>query len=82
MPVAHLKRGQPVSNITIVIYRLIARLTVPCSATNLMRCSDEDESSHTDTDEEIWKAVELSHLKPFVTQELKDGLMHNASEGG
>jgi hypothetical protein len=34
------------------------------------------------TDEEIWKALELSHLKPFVKRELKEGLLHNVAEGG
>lgn len=33
------------------------------------------------SDENIWKALELSHLKEFVAS-LPTGLMHNISEGG
>lgn len=32
-------------------------------------------------DEDLWKALELSHLKAHVTS-LPDGLMHNIAEGG
>uniref|UniRef100_A0A8C9FFD1 Canalicular multispecific organic anion transporter 1 n=1 Tax=Pavo cristatus TaxID=9049 RepID=A0A8C9FFD1_PAVCR len=33
------------------------------------------------TDEEVWKALELAHLKAYV-QELPERLQHNVSEGG
>uniref|UniRef100_A0A669PUM0 ATP binding cassette subfamily C member 2 n=1 Tax=Phasianus colchicus TaxID=9054 RepID=A0A669PUM0_PHACC len=33
------------------------------------------------TDEEVWKALELAHLKPYV-QELPERLQHIVSEGG
>lgn len=33
------------------------------------------------TDDQLWKAIELSHLKKFVS-ELPDGLMHECGEGG
>ncbi|XP_067995695.1 ATP-binding cassette sub-family C member 2 isoform X1 [Melanerpes formicivorus] len=33
------------------------------------------------TDEEVWKALELAHLKKYV-QELPEGLLHFVSEGG
>ena len=33
------------------------------------------------TDEEVWKALELSHLKSFV-KGLPQGLQHPVSEGG
>ncbi|NXC71271.1 MRP2 protein, partial [Anhinga anhinga] len=33
------------------------------------------------TDEEVWKALELAHLKTYV-QELPEGLLHLVSEGG
>ncbi|NXE03591.1 MRP2 protein, partial [Lophotis ruficrista] len=33
------------------------------------------------TDEEVWKALELAHLKPYV-QGLPEGLLHLVSEGG
>lgn len=33
------------------------------------------------TDEEIWKALELAHLKKYV-QDLPEGLVHLVSEGG
>ncbi|NWX40221.1 MRP2 protein, partial [Steatornis caripensis] len=33
------------------------------------------------TDEEVWKALELAHLKTYV-QELPEGLLHIVSEGG
>ena len=33
------------------------------------------------TDEELWKALELSHLKNFVSG-LEQGLVHPVSEGG
>ncbi|NWS71615.1 MRP2 protein, partial [Crotophaga sulcirostris] len=33
------------------------------------------------TDEEIWKALELAHLKTYV-QDLPEGLLHLVSEGG
>ncbi|XP_044154092.1 ATP-binding cassette sub-family C member 2-like [Bufo gargarizans] len=33
------------------------------------------------TDEEVWKALELSHLKPFV-EELQEKLFYEVSEGG
>ncbi|KAM8806261.1 ATP-binding cassette sub-family C member 2 [Eudromia elegans] len=32
-------------------------------------------------DEEVWKALELAHLKTYV-QELPEGLLHRVSEGG
>nr|XP_025966921.1 canalicular multispecific organic anion transporter 1 [Dromaius novaehollandiae] len=32
-------------------------------------------------DKEVWKALELAHLKPFV-QDLPEGLFHPVSEGG
>jgi len=33
------------------------------------------------SDEEIWRALEHAHLKPFVSS-LPDGLLHECSEGG
>lgn len=33
------------------------------------------------TDEEVWKALELAHLKAYV-QELPERLQHVVSEGG
>ena len=33
------------------------------------------------TDEELWKALEVSHLKSFVS-ETNDGLQHKVIEGG
>lgn len=33
------------------------------------------------TDEEVWKALELAHLKTYV-QALPEGLLHLVSEGG
>jgi ABC-type multidrug transport system fused ATPase/permease subunit len=33
------------------------------------------------TDEEIWTALEQSHLKPYVST-LAEGLMHEVAEGG
>lgn len=33
------------------------------------------------SDEEVWKALELAHLKAYV-QGLPEGLMHLVSEGG
>lgn len=33
------------------------------------------------TDEEVWRALELAHLKPFI-QQLARGLDHEVSEGG
>ncbi|XP_069720119.1 ATP-binding cassette sub-family C member 2 [Phaenicophaeus curvirostris] len=33
------------------------------------------------TDEEVWKALELAHLKTYI-QELPEGLLHLVSEGG
>lgn len=33
------------------------------------------------TDEEVWKVLELSHLKDFVSG-LQEGLYHEVSEGG
>ncbi|XP_066179868.1 ATP-binding cassette sub-family C member 2 isoform X2 [Sylvia atricapilla] len=33
------------------------------------------------SDEEVWKALELAHLKPYV-QALPEGLLHLVSEGG
>lgn len=33
------------------------------------------------TDEELWKALEVSHLKNFVSG-LDDGLQHAVAEGG
>lgn len=32
-------------------------------------------------DEELWKALEVSHLKSFVSG-LSDGLQHKITEGG
>jgi len=32
-------------------------------------------------DEEVWKALELAHLKTYV-QDLPEGLLHVVSEGG
>lgn len=33
------------------------------------------------SDEELWKALEVSHLKSFVSG-LSDGLQHKITEGG
>ena len=33
------------------------------------------------SDEELWKALEVSHLKRFVSG-LSDGLQHKITEGG
>ena len=33
------------------------------------------------SDDEIWRALEHAHLKPFVSS-LPDGLLHECSEGG
>jgi len=33
------------------------------------------------TDEQIWSALEISHLKEFVSS-LKDGLLSEVAEGG
>ena len=33
------------------------------------------------TDEEVWKALELAHLKTYV-KDLPEGLLHVVSEGG
>ncbi|GAB6029962.1 Multidrug resistance-associated protein 1 [Chamberlinius hualienensis] len=36
---------------------------------------------NANTDEEIWTALDMAHLKPFITT-LPDGLKHEISEGG
>ena len=34
------------------------------------------------SDAELWKALELSHLKPYIEKQLSKGLEHDVSEGG
>ena len=34
------------------------------------------------SDEEIWRALELAHLKTFVSEKLTAGLEYECSEGG
>jgi len=34
------------------------------------------------SDDEIWRALELAHLKTFVLDKLTDGLEHECAEGG
>jgi len=33
-------------------------------------------------DDEIWQALELAHLKTFVSEKLTEGLEYECSEGG
>jgi len=34
------------------------------------------------SDDELWKALELSYLKPYIEKQLSKGLEHDVSEGG
>jgi len=34
------------------------------------------------SDAEIWRALELAHLKTFVLEKVTDGLQYECSEGG
>jgi len=36
----------------------------------------------TYSDDEIWRALELAHLKVFVSEKLTGGLEYECSEGG
>lgn len=65
------------------LYDLRSRLTIipkdPVVFTGTLRLNLDPFDVHNDAD--IWNALELSHLKPFVSS-LKLGLTHPVAEGG
>ena len=73
--------GQDISELG--LYKLRSSLTIipqdPVLFTGNIRFNLDPTSERTD--EEVWRALELAHLKKHVTT-LSDGIQHEVSEGG